>query len=100
MVMVTSFVGSILERGCNTEAVFGHHGAMGRRNRRQSSGNERPLSLAGSHWRADGAAKSRFASKADALGAANQRWIEDKVELSVYRCEYCNGWHLGRSSQD
>jgi hypothetical protein len=45
-------------------------------------------------------AKSRFASKADALGAANQRWIEDKVELNVYRCEYCNGWHLGRSTRD
>jgi hypothetical protein len=30
-----------------------------------------------------------------ALVAADQRAKEWKTELSVYRCGYCNGWHMG-----
>jgi hypothetical protein len=27
------------------------------------------------------------------------RWVEDKVELNVYACAFCGGWHMGRPSR-
>ena len=38
----------------------------------------------------------RYARQADALVAADERGKEAGVELGVYRCAFCNGWHMGR----
>jgi len=70
------------------------------RRRRPSRTSHRPLALGGTHWRADGAAKARFPSERDAQDAAQLRWVEDRVELNVYRCEFCNGWHMGKPFRD
>ncbi len=64
---------------------------MGGRRRRE----HRPLAIDGSHWRADGRPKVRYASQADALHAADERAREADVQLQVYRCEFCGGWHMG-----
>ena len=63
--------------------------AMGRRH------DHRPLSMDGSHWRADGRPKVRYPSQADALGAAEERSRQSDVTLEVYRCDFCGGWHMG-----
>lgn len=56
--------------------------------------------MGGTHWRSDGGAKTRFSTERDALDAAQLRWVEDRIELNVYRCEYCSGWHMGRPFRD
>jgi hypothetical protein len=58
----------------------------------------RPLSLAASHWREDGQPKVRFRSQGEALNAADDRARESGVDLGVYHCEFCGGWHMGRHS--
>ncbi|HMD47136.1 MAG TPA: hypothetical protein VKG43_13305 [Acidimicrobiales bacterium] len=58
----------------------------------------RSLSLSGSHWRADGAPKVRYGTEREAQMAAAERGAEGGVDLGVYRCEYCSGWHMGRTS--
>jgi hypothetical protein len=58
----------------------------------------RPLSFSGSHWRQDGQPKVRFAHQKDALDAAHDRARESGIELGVYRCGFCGGWHMGRRS--
>jgi hypothetical protein len=58
--------------------------------------DHRPLSISGSHWRADGEAKVRFAAKADAQLAAAERSRVSGADLHVYRCDFCGGWHMGR----
>ena len=32
--------------------------------------------------------------KRGAQTEANRRWEEDHVELRIYNCPECNGWHL------
>jgi hypothetical protein len=71
---------------------------MPRRHPRSQRGPQKELSLSGSHWRADGAAKTRYPSQREATSAAQLLWAQERVELSVYRCEFCQGWHMGRSS--
>ncbi|HUZ10570.1 MAG TPA: hypothetical protein VMU76_10440 [Acidimicrobiales bacterium] len=66
---------------------------MGSRQRRH-----RPLSIASSHWRADGGPKTRFPTEGDAAAAASDQSREAGIELGVYRCDFCDGWHMGRSS--
>jgi hypothetical protein len=51
-----------------------------------------------SHWRADGEAKTRFSSEAEANRYALQVRLEHGRDLGVYRCELCGGWHLGGSA--
>jgi hypothetical protein len=51
----------------------------------------------GSHWRADGAEKTRFRSADDANRAAFAYRLEHGVDLAVYSCEVCGGWHMGRT---
>jgi len=58
----------------------------------------RSLSLAGSHWRADGAPKVRYRTEREAQAAAADRTREAGVDLGAYRCEFCAGWHMGRPS--
>ena len=62
--------------------------------RRRATGDDRIAGL-GSHWRADGAPKSAYPNQAEALAAANVRWLESGVELNVYRCDVCSRWHMG-----
>jgi hypothetical protein len=47
------------------------------------------------HWRADGEAKVRYRSEADANRAALQYRLEHGADLGAYECEMCGGWHLG-----
>ncbi len=61
---------------------------------------ERPLSLGGSHWRADGAAKATYMSASEAQIVANQLWVEERIDLNVYQCDFCGGWHMGKSADD
>jgi hypothetical protein len=49
------------------------------------------------HWRADGRPKARFSSEQEAHRAAFGYRLEHGVDLSVYRCDVCGGWHLGNS---
>ncbi|HEX3946656.1 MAG TPA: hypothetical protein VHW47_03085 [Acidimicrobiales bacterium] len=65
---------------------------------RRRQPHHRPFSLDGSHWRADGRPKVRYASQGEAVNAAEERGRESEVELGVYRCEFCGGWHMGRRS--
>lgn len=60
--------------------------------------SHRPLAIDGSHWRADGQAKVRFATEGEALRAADDRARESGVDLGVYRCDFCGGWHMGKRS--
>jgi hypothetical protein len=56
----------------------------------------RPLAIDSSHWRADGAPKTRYPSRADALAATQERREDSGVELGAYPCDYCDGWHMGK----
>lgn len=58
----------------------------------------RPFSVASSHWRADGAAKTRFPSEREAADAAAHQSRESGIALGTYRCGFCDGWHMGRPS--
>ncbi|HMK99008.1 MAG TPA: hypothetical protein VK428_02340 [Acidimicrobiales bacterium] len=51
------------------------------------------------HFRSDGTAKTRFASRDEADRAAFQARLDHGRELSSYQCQMCGGWHLG-SRQD
>jgi hypothetical protein len=58
----------------------------------------RPLTIDGSHWRADGQAKVRFSTQGAAQQAAADRSAESGAELGVYACDFCRGWHMGKRS--
>ena len=64
-----------------------------RRGRPRRPAPARPVTRA--HWRADGAPKTRFASEDQANRAAFSARLDHGVDLGVYRCEVCGGWHLG-----
>lgn len=32
--------------------------------------------------------------KKGAVTAKNRRWDEDHIELRIYECDICGGWHL------
>ena len=71
--------------------------ARGRRRRprvRPSADDRGPRRL-GPHWRADGAPKAAYLTQGEALSVAEERRHETGVELSVYRCDVCAGWHMG-----
>jgi hypothetical protein len=51
----------------------------------------------GSHWRADGAPKAAFHSQREALSVADDRRQHTGVTLSVYECDFCRCWHMGKS---
>ena len=59
----------------------------------------RELALDSSHWRKDGRAKVRYDTRAEALSAAEERRSDTGAALSVYRCPYCEGWHMGSRSE-
>lgn len=44
--------------------------------------------------------KRRFLKEREALDAAeHQMLIKPNLELSVYKCEHCGGWHLTRQTR-
>jgi len=44
--------------------------------------------------------KRRFKNEKEAIEAAEyQMLIKPTLELSVYKCEFCSGWHLTRQSR-
>jgi hypothetical protein len=51
------------------------------------------------HYRADGKPKTRFASEQDANRAAFSNRLDHGVDLAVYACDICGGWHLGNSPE-
>jgi hypothetical protein len=51
------------------------------------------------HWRADGAPKTAYRSQQEAWSMADERRGDTGVDLNVYRCDICTGWHLGRSGE-
>ncbi len=63
---------------------------------RRKRARHRPLSISSSHWRSDGRAKVRYASRDEALRAAGERQIDSGTDLQVYQCAYCEGWHMAR----
>ena len=74
------------------------NGAMARRRRARfevrppdDGGRRRP----GPHWRADGAPKAAYLTQGEALSVAEERRRETGVELGVYLCDHCGGWHMG-----
>jgi len=70
--------------------------ASRRRKRRQVSVGRPRLA----HWKADGTPKTRYPSADEANRAAFQARLDHGVELNVYLCEFCDGWHLGNSRSD
>ena len=44
--------------------------------------------------------KIMYKTKTQALTAAEQCGIEQGVELTVYRCDYCGTWHLTHHLED
>jgi len=45
--------------------------------------------------------KRKFKSEREALKAADyQMLIKPRLELSVYRCDFCGQWHLTRQTID
>ncbi|MGA2037362.1 MAG: hypothetical protein ABSH04_07255 [Acidimicrobiales bacterium] len=63
--------------------------------RRRLRRREEPRRTRLSHWRADGQAKVRYPSEAEANRAAFGYRLEHGSDLPPYRCEFCGGWHLG-----
>ncbi|MGH9082516.1 MAG: hypothetical protein ACRDY3_12655 [Acidimicrobiales bacterium] len=40
-----------------------------------------------------------FPSEAAALSAAEDRARESGMDLAAYRCDFCGGWHMGRTGR-
>ncbi len=68
---------------------------MASRRRLRRQGATRPIRLP--HWRADGQPKTRFGSAQEAQRAAFSSRLDHGVDLTVYECDICGGWHLGNS---
>ncbi len=49
------------------------------------------------HWRADGEAKTRFGTAAEANRSALRLRLEAGADLDPYQCGWCGGWHLGNA---
>ncbi len=79
-----------------SRAVLGQNEHVAKRRPSKHRQIERPLSVDATHWRSDGLAKTRYDSEREGQAAAGYQYQERRVELSVYRCGYCAGWHLGR----
>ncbi len=71
--------------------------AKARRGRRRSrpagDGDRAPSGR--EHWRADGTAKTRFATPSEANRESLRLRLEEGADLDPYRCGFCGGWHLG-----
>lgn len=75
-----------------------HNGGVSRnanRKRRRIGTSEPPPPGIRSHLRADGAPKTSYRTRHDALAVADERRQDSGVELNVYQCEFCSAWHMG-----
>src|ERR1700733_12279895 len=52
------------------------------------------VSSLGAHWRGDGTPKAAYRSQGEALAVADERRNESGLDLIVYRCDFCQAWHL------
>jgi len=72
---------------------------MARRSSRRRTSRRDPASFRvpglGAHWRADGAPKTGYRSQGEAQAAADDRRHESGADLDVYRCDFCQSWHMG-----
>jgi len=64
------------------------------RSTRRAKPDVRPPNL-GSHWRADGAPKTAYRTRSEALSSAEERRRDSGVVLDVYQCDVCSAWHMG-----
>ena len=53
-----------------------------------------------SHQREDGSSKVMYNTKATALKAAKSMEKKRGVHFSVYKCIYCDGYHLGKNREN
>lgn len=54
-----------------------------------------------SHWRGDtGEAKVMYNTKKTALKSAEAMGNKRGIHFSVYKCIYCDGYHLGRNREN
>lgn len=54
-----------------------------------------------SHWRGDsGQEKVMYNTKATALKSAEAMGKKRGIHFSVYKCIYCDGYHLGRNREN
>ncbi|HWF14715.1 MAG TPA: hypothetical protein VG244_00900 [Acidimicrobiales bacterium] len=60
---------------------------------------ENPEPRRGSHWQADGTAKTSYMSRGEAHSVAHERLADVGVELDAYRCATCSAWHLGKPAE-
>jgi hypothetical protein len=76
---------------------------MARRSNRSKASRRDPeeyrVPALGTHWRVDGAPKTAYATQRDAYAAAEERRQESGADLNVYRCTFCDSWHMGNSSR-
>jgi hypothetical protein len=66
-----------------------------KRTRDRHQHDDRPFSL-GVHWRSDGQPKTAYRSQQEAWAMADERRQVSGVSLSVYQCDVCSSWHMGR----
>jgi hypothetical protein len=64
------------------------------------TGNAWGLFSIRSHQRADGKEKVMYNTKATAQKAADSMKIKMKKHFSVYKCIYCDGYHLGKNREN
>ena len=70
------------------------------------TGNAWGLFSIRSHQREDGKLKVMYNTKKSALKAANSMATKNekktgkKIHFSVYKCIYCNGYHLGKNREN
>ncbi|HMK62227.1 MAG TPA: hypothetical protein VK386_01300 [Acidimicrobiales bacterium] len=73
---------------------------MSGRRRARSSSPASPRRPRLAHFRADGTAKTRFASRDEAERAALQARLQHGSDLGSYQCDMCGGWHLGNRQDE
>ena len=65
------------------------------------TGNAWGLFHINSHIRADtGTVKVMYNTKETALKSARSMWEKRDIHFSVYRCIYCDGYHLGKNKEN
>lgn len=69
--------------------------AKARRHRPHRARSTPTGGLGREHWRADGQAKTPFATVDEANRSAMGLRMETGADLDPYRCTWCGAWHLG-----
>ncbi len=53
-----------------------------------------------SHFTREGTPKNAYRTEREAQSAAQLAWTLNRVELDMYRCDYCHQWHMGKRFRD